>query len=179
MPLGKAQEFCFYRSSVPNLGTRDCDHFAPGGEKQRSFDVSFTLVFRFLSGLYFSSWFTVLRIGIRTDCAISKGNKSVLINRIQEYEESRVAPSSQPVTLETPAASRNASSSATTPQAISPGIPPVSQRASASVKPNFFSVKLPDLSQDGPDAPVQAVSFSLFPYALLSTRSMWRFDPWV
>ncbi|OJA08167.1 hypothetical protein AZE42_03592 [Rhizopogon vesiculosus] len=85
----------------------------------------------------------------------TKGNKSILISRIQEYEESRAVPSSQSVTLETPAASRKASSSATAPQATSPGIPPASQRASASVTPDFFSIKLPDLSQDCPGAPVQ------------------------
>lgn len=76
--------------------------------------------------------------------------------------------SSQSVTLEIPAASRNTSSSATAPQATPPGIPPVSQRASASV-PGFFSVKLPDISEDGPDAPVQAVSIYPFPYVPVST----------
>lgn len=92
-----------------------------------------------------------LRREAKTRGLSTKGNKSVMINRIQEYEESRALPSSQP----TPAASRNASSSAIPPQAASPGIPPASQPASASKTPDFFLVRLPDLSQDGPREPVQ------------------------
>ncbi|KAG1756712.1 uncharacterized protein EDB91DRAFT_1076668 [Suillus paluster] len=93
-----------------------------------------------------------LRQEAKTRGLATKGNKSVLINRIQEYEESRAVPFLQP----TPVPSRKASSSATAPQAISASIPPASQPPSASVTPDFLCVRMPDLSQDGPDAPVQA-----------------------
>ncbi|KIJ69275.1 hypothetical protein HYDPIDRAFT_105876 [Hydnomerulius pinastri MD-312] len=92
----------------------------------------------------------------------TKGNKSTLITRIQEYEESRAASTSH----DTPAAIRNASTNATpgvsapapspaTPLAASPGIPPAAEPPSASVTPKFMAIKLPDLSKRIPDAPVQ------------------------
>lgn len=117
--------------------------------------------FRLLRSISFACSLHFIRIGTRTDGTVSKGNKSIIINRIQEYEESRALPFSQPA----PAASRNVSSSTTPPQAVSPGIPPASQPTSAPKTPDFFLVRLPDLSQDGPWVPVQAVS--IFPLSLI------------
>lgn len=105
-----------------------------------------------LSRTWENETLVTLRHEAKTRGLSTKGNKSDIINRIQVDEESRALSFSQP----TPAASRNASSSATPPQAASPGIPPASQPASASRTSDFFLVRLPNLSQDGPYEPVQA-----------------------
>lgn len=106
-----------------------------------------------LSRTWESETLVTLRHEAKTRGLSTKGNKSVIISRIQEYEESRALPFSQPA----PVASRSVSSSSTTSsQAASPGIPPASQPTSASQAPDFFLVRLPDLSQDGPCEPVQA-----------------------
>lgn len=105
-----------------------------------------------LSRTWENETLVTLRHEAKTRGLSTKGNKSDIINRIQVFEESRALPFSQP----TPAASRNASSSATPSQAVSPGIPPASQPASASKTPDLFMVRLPNLSQDGPNEPVQA-----------------------
>jgi hypothetical protein len=105
-----------------------------------------------LSRTWENETLATLRHEAKTRGLSTKGNKSVIINRIQEYEESRALPFSQPA----PAASRNVSSSTAPPQAASPGIPPASQPTSASKTSDFFLVRLPDLSQDGPCEPVQA-----------------------
>lgn len=105
-----------------------------------------------LSRTWENETLVTLRHEAKTRGLSTKGNKSDIINRIQVDEESRALSFSQP----TPAASRNASSSATPPQAASPGIPPASQPASASRTSDFFLARLPNLSQDGPYEPVQA-----------------------
>ncbi|KAG0707697.1 hypothetical protein DFH29DRAFT_593922 [Suillus ampliporus] len=121
-------------------------HLQHASTFQRSF-VSTVL----LSRTWENETLVTLRHEAKTRGLSTKGNKSVIINRIQDYEESRAVPFLQP----TPAASRNASSSASAPQAVSPGIRPASQPTSTSVTPGFLSMRLPDLSQDEPDAPVQ------------------------
>ncbi|KAG1905794.1 uncharacterized protein F5891DRAFT_626721 [Suillus fuscotomentosus] len=104
-----------------------------------------------LSRTWENETLVTLRHEAKTRGLSTKGNKSDIINRIQVHEESKALPFSQP----TPAVSRNASSSAAPPQTASPGIPPASQPAGASKTPDFFLVRLPNLSQDGPPEPVQ------------------------
>ncbi|KAF8559792.1 hypothetical protein OG21DRAFT_490356 [Imleria badia] len=87
----------------------------------------------------------------------TKGNKSTLVARIQEHEEHNLSSTSS---IRTPGTIRSASTNIVPPlshkktsQAASPGIPLADQPDSA--KPDFLSIKLPDLSQPPPNAPVQ------------------------
>ncbi|KAI6103370.1 hypothetical protein F5141DRAFT_1130065 [Pisolithus sp. B1] len=83
----------------------------------------------------------------------TKGNKPALIARLQEYEESKVAPSPQnpsPPSRDVPGASRKASSrAAPTSDPATPALPqgasPAGTPPSASAE--FFAFKMPDLSQ--------------------------------
>lgn len=96
----------------------------------------------------------------------SKGNKSTLITRIQEHEENSVTSPSPPV--HTPGAIRSASTQPKkTSQAVSPGIPLAAQPNSASSNYDFLAIKLPNLSQSPPNAPVQVVSLIRFIFAAL------------
>ncbi|KIK96239.1 hypothetical protein PAXRUDRAFT_826185 [Paxillus rubicundulus Ve08.2h10] len=95
-------------------------------------------------------------------CLRSKGNKSTLIARIQEYEESRAVTTS---VHGTPAVSRSTSTKAApgttptsfpaAPQSASPGIPPAAQFPTTSRTPIPLAIKIPDLSRPVPEAPNQ------------------------
>ncbi|KIK18939.1 hypothetical protein PISMIDRAFT_169514 [Pisolithus microcarpus 441] len=99
---------------------------------------------------------------------LSTGNKPALIARLQEYEESKVAPPSQnpsPPSRDVPGASRKASSRAAptsdpatpaTLQGSSPaGTPPSSERHNPSASAEFFAFKMPDLDQPTPSSSAQ------------------------
>jgi len=86
----------------------------------------------------------------------TKGNKSTLIARIEEHENSAT---STPPPTRTPGTIRSASTNVVPPaspkktsQAASPGIP---LAARPDTKPDFLAIKLPDLSQRPTNAPVQ------------------------
>ncbi|KAH0827160.1 hypothetical protein J3R83DRAFT_4851 [Lanmaoa asiatica] len=90
----------------------------------------------------------------------TKGNKSTLIARIQEYEENSASSTSPPI--HPPGVIRSASTKVVPPapsqktsQAASPGIPLVAQPRSASTNSDFLAIRLPDLSRPPPSAPVQ------------------------
>ncbi|KAG8217732.1 hypothetical protein J3R82DRAFT_5891 [Butyriboletus roseoflavus] len=100
-----------------------------------------------------------LRKEAKTRGLSTKGNKSTLIARIHEHEESSMTCASP--LIHTPGTIRSAStnvvppSSKKTSQAASPGIPLAAQPDSTSTKSGFLAVKLPDLSQPSPNVPVQ------------------------
>ncbi|KAF9227659.1 hypothetical protein BS17DRAFT_774113 [Gyrodon lividus] len=108
-----------------------------------------------------------LRKEAKTRGLSTKGTKSMLITRIQEYEESRVVSTSRvaPPVYDTPAATRSASTKAAPRaapaafpaalQAASPGIPSPAHPSSAFSAPISLAVKLPNLSRPIPEAPVQ------------------------
>lgn len=136
-----------HRPPLPHLGQRDPRRAPQRGKGARSLHV------RSLSH-------TPL-LACLADRDHSKGNKSTLIARIREHEENTVT--SSPV--------RNASTNVAPPKTVSqvvlPGIPLAMQPNSASTKSDFLVVKLPNLSQHPPIAPVQVVSFVHFFLALL------------
>lgn len=139
------------------MGERD-----PRGAPQRG-KIARSVHVRFTRSLLFGHSFSLLFP--RADVDHSKGNKSTLITRIQEHEENSATPSAL---AHTPGTIRSAStnvvppSSKKTSQAASPGIPLAAQPDSTS---NFLAIKLPDLSQPSPNAPVQVVSFIRFIFA--------------
>ncbi|KIJ16925.1 hypothetical protein PAXINDRAFT_180143 [Paxillus involutus ATCC 200175] len=108
-----------------------------------------------------------LRKEAKTRGLSTKGNKSTLITRIQEYEDSRVVSTSRNTTPvhDTLAASRSASTKAVprttpasfpvAPQSASPGIPPAAQLPTTSLTYIPLAIKLPDLSRPIPEAPNQ------------------------
>lgn len=92
--------------------------------------------------------------------------------------------------IHTPAPIRSASTNIVPPappkktsQATSPGIPLATQPVSASTNSDFLAIKLPDLSQPLPNAPVQVVSFIRFVFGsivssiYLSVKSDLRDSP--
>ncbi|KAG6376356.1 hypothetical protein JVT61DRAFT_2340 [Boletus reticuloceps] len=84
----------------------------------------------------------------------TKGNKSILITRIQEHEQNVVTPASP-----APSTTRSASTNVVPPakkafQAASPGIPLAAHPYSAS-KADFLAIRLPDLNQPPQNPPVQ------------------------
>ncbi|KAI6005625.1 hypothetical protein EDD15DRAFT_2566605 [Pisolithus albus] len=98
----------------------------------------------------------------------TRGNKPALIARLQEYEESKVAPPPQnpsPPSRDVPGASRKASSRAAptsdpaTPaplQGSSPAdTPPSSERQKPSASAEFFAFKMPDLDRPTPSSSAQ------------------------
>ncbi|KAI6128289.1 hypothetical protein EDD16DRAFT_1514909 [Pisolithus croceorrhizus] len=114
----------------------------------------------------------------RLDCAASlpplhtlilvhrKGNKSALIARLQEYEESKVAPSPQspsPPSRNVPGASRKASSlAAPTSDPVTPAFPQGGSpaRTPPSASAEFFAFKILDLFQSTPSSLAQVVNHS-------------------
>ncbi|KAI6103385.1 hypothetical protein F5141DRAFT_1130262 [Pisolithus sp. B1] len=118
------------------------------------------------------TWETETVVDLRKEARLrglsTKGNKPALIARLQEYEDSKVAPSPQkpsPPSRDVPGASRKASSRAAPtsdpatpalPHVASPaGTPPSSERQKPSASAEFFAFKMPDLAQPTPSSSAQ------------------------
>ncbi|KAF8447720.1 hypothetical protein L210DRAFT_3501283 [Boletus edulis BED1] len=100
-----------------------------------------------------------LRKEAKTRGLSTKGNKSILITRIQEHEQNVVASTSPPTYA--PSTIRSASTNVVPPakkvfQAASPGIP-LAVHPHSALKTDFLAIKLPDLNQPPPNPPVQVL----------------------
>ncbi|KAI6109467.1 hypothetical protein F5141DRAFT_1114579, partial [Pisolithus sp. B1] len=115
------------------------------------------------------TWETETVVDLRKEARLRQ--QACLIARLQEYEESKLAPSPQnpsPPSRDVPGASRKASSRAAPtsdpatpalPHVASPaGTPPSSERQKPSASAEFFAFKMPDLSQPTPSSLAQVMN---------------------
>ena len=109
----------------------------------------------------FSSYVSFFGFRILLNVGERKGNKANLFVRIQEHGKSKThafASHDPPMGM----GGRNASTEATSVQSVSPGISPASQ-FTVSAPLEFMNMNIPDVSQPGPEPPIQIVrAYSYF-----------------